>query len=65
MKKNIGSKDRAVRLFAGLIIIFAGLYYQSWWGALGLVPVITALIHWCPLYVPFRINTCKYGPGKD
>jgi hypothetical protein len=65
MKKNIGSKDRVIRLVAGSIIILSGLYYQSWWGALGLIPIATAFIHWCPVYVPFGISTCKYDPEKD
>ncbi len=64
MKENVGSKDRAIRLIAGAIVILSGLYYQSWWGALGLVPIVTALINWCPLYTLLGINTCRYDPDQ-
>lgn len=57
MKKNIGSTDRILRLVLGLVAGAAGLYFQSWWGLIGLVLIGTALINWCPLYVPFGIST--------
>jgi hypothetical protein len=30
---------------------------QNWWGAIGIVPLLTATIGWCPAYAPFGINT--------
>lgn len=57
--KNVGSADRVIRIILGLVIIGAGYYYQSWWGAVGLVPLLTALIGWCPPYALFGINTCS------
>jgi hypothetical protein len=59
MKKNIGSTDRIIRLVAGVAALGAGWYFQSWWGLLGLVFIGTALINWCPLYVPFGIRTTQ------
>lgn len=59
MKKNIGSADRVVRIILGLVIIGLGIIYQSWWGAIGAVPLATALMGWCPAYAPFGISTCK------
>ncbi len=59
MKKNVGSTDRIIRIIIGLAIGAIGYYYQSWWGLLGLIPILTALINFCPLYVPFKINTGK------
>ncbi len=61
IQANVGKADRMIRLLAGMAIIAAGVYYQSWWGAVGIVPIATALINWCPLYAPFGISTC----GKD
>ena len=61
MKRNIGSTDKLVRYVAGALIIGAGLYYESWWGAVGVVPIATALIGWCPPYALFKINTCRTG----
>lgn len=59
MKKNIGGIDRGIRLFAGIAAIGAGVYFQSWWGAIGLVFIATSLIKWCPPYALFGISTCK------
>jgi hypothetical protein len=59
MQQNVGGIDRTLRIVAGLAIIGAGIFYQSWWGAIGLIPLGTALIGWCPLYVPFKLSSRK------
>ncbi|MBS2209840.1 DUF2892 domain-containing protein [Carboxylicivirga mesophila] len=59
MKCNVGKTDKVIRVIAGLAIGVAGFYFKSWWGLVGFIPVFTALIGWCPLYLPFGINTCK------
>ncbi len=61
--QNVGSADRIVRIVAGVALIGAGLYFKSWWGAIGVVPLLTAAIGWCPLYVPFGIRTCPRKSG--
>lgn len=58
MKRNVGNVDRIVRIVAGVAVIAAGLYFQSWLGALGLVLIGTALVGFCPLYTLLGINTC-------
>lgn len=57
MTRNVGNVDRIVRFIAGVAVIAAGLYFQSWLGLLGLVLIATATIGWCPLYLPFGIST--------
>ena len=57
MKCNVGKADKIIRLILGAGIIAVGVYFQSWWGAIGAVPILTALIGWCPAYVPFGIST--------
>jgi sulfite exporter TauE/SafE len=59
MKQNVGTIDRVIRFIAGAAIIAAGVYYQSWWGAIGAIPLLTAIIGWCPPYALFGWNTCK------
>lgn len=59
MKANVGSVDRVVRIILGLAILAAGYFYQSWWGLIGIVPLGTALIGWCPLYAPLGLSTCS------
>ena len=59
MKENIGDADKALRLIAGIAALGAGFYFQSWWGALGLVLLGTAAIGWCPPYALLGLNTCS------
>ncbi|HVU35022.1 MAG TPA: DUF2892 domain-containing protein [Opitutaceae bacterium] len=58
MKTNVGTVDRVIRVVVGLVILGVGLYCQSWWGLIGLLPIATAILRFCPGYLPFRINTC-------
>ena len=59
MRKNMGKADRLLRAILGIIIIAIGIYYQNWWGALGLILLLTATLSWCPIYVPFKLSTNK------
>ncbi|MGE0077362.1 MAG: DUF2892 domain-containing protein [Bacteroidales bacterium] len=58
MKKNVGTADKIVRIVIGLGIAAAGIYYQSWWGLLAILPFATALMSCCGLYSLLGINTC-------
>jgi hypothetical protein len=64
MKANIGSIDRVIRAVVGLIILGVGIYCRSWWGLIGLLPLLTAGIRFCPAYAPFRFSTCKPAAEK-
>ncbi|GJL81790.1 MAG: membrane protein [marine bacterium B5-7] len=58
MGANVGSIDRAVRVIAGIILIalvFVGP--KTPWGWIGLIPLATALIGWCPAYTLLGIRT--------
>ena len=59
MKTNVGNADRTLRLVAGVAIIVLGVVFQSWWGAIGIIPLFTGTTRWCPAYLPFGISTCK------
>ncbi len=61
MKRNVGGTDRVIRGIVGVVIIAAGIYFKSWWGAVGLAPLFTAVFQYCPIYVPFKISSCKKG----
>ncbi len=60
MEINIGSTERLLRIITGVVIIGLGLYFQSWWGVIGLVPLLTGLFRFCPLYKMLGMNTCKH-----
>lgn len=62
MEKNIGSTDKIVRVILGLGLLSMLFWVQGdarWWGLIGILPLFTAAINWCPAYVPFGIKTCK------
>ena len=58
MKTNMGSIDRIVRGVAGIALIAWALMGGPVWAWIGVVPLLTAAIGWCPAYVPFGISTC-------
>lgn len=65
MTVNVGSVDRALRIAAGVALLaFAFLSASSWWwvGLIGVVPLATALIGWCPAYTLLGVSTC---PVRD
>jgi len=59
MNSNVGGIDKILRIVVGLAIIAWGYATQNWWGAVGLVPLLTATVNFCPLYPLLGINTCK------
>jgi len=62
MKANVGGADRAIRIILGLVILALGYFYNSWWGLIGLIPLLTGLFSFCGLYAMFGITTCKMKP---
>jgi hypothetical protein len=59
MTTNEGSIDRALRVIVGLgILSLAFIGPQTPWAYIGIVPVLTGLIGWCPAYTLLGINTC-------
>ena len=60
MKTNVGTTDRIIRATAGVVLI--GLTLSGvigMWGWIGVVPLATSLIGYCPAYPLFGMNTCK------
>ena len=59
MNANVGSIDKILRIIVGLVLlslVFIGP--QTAWGWIGIVPLATGLINWCPLYTLLGLNTC-------
>ena len=59
MKVNVGGIDKNLRIVAGLAIIAWGVISNNWLGAIGLIPLATGLINFCPLYSLLGFNTSK------
>lgn len=59
MKTNVGGIDRALRITVGIALIAWGFYAKNWLGAIGAIPLFTALVGWCPLYSIIGVSTRK------
>lgn len=60
MKTNVGTLDQAIRIVLGLTLLI--LFAIGWigaWGFIGLVPLATGLLRFCPLYQALGIHTCR------
>ena len=60
MKQNVGTIERVARIALGLILIgLAATGTVGWWGWLGVVPLATGLLGWCPPYAMLGLSTCR------
>jgi hypothetical protein len=57
--QNIGNTDRIVRIILGVAIAALGIVFKSWLGLIAIIPLATAAVSTCPLYLPFGISTRK------
>lgn len=67
MKSNVGGIDKTLRMVIGaalLAMLAWGEGNMRWFGLIGLVPLGTALLGWCPLYTLLGVNTCP-AHGKQ
>ena len=61
MKSNVGGIDKVLRIVAGLALLLLVFILDGaarWWGLIGIVPLLTGSLDWCPAYLPFGISTC-------
>ena len=59
MGMNVGGVDRGVRIVVGVALVglaVAGI--GAPWTWIGVVPLVTGAIGWCPAYLPFGLSTC-------
>lgn len=59
MTCNVGMAERLIRIFVGAMLIVLGIWMNSLWGLLGIAPIITGSLSYCPVNSIFGINTCK------
>lgn len=65
MTRNVGSVDRIIRIVLGLVLIalvFVGPKTPLGW--IGVVPILTAFLRFCPAYTIFGINTCPLSERR-
>lgn len=57
--KNEGTVDRVLRVIVGIVLLsLVVIGPQTLWGLVGLVPLLTGLLGFCPLYKVLGLNTC-------
>ncbi|MBK7105681.1 MAG: DUF2892 domain-containing protein [Ignavibacteriae bacterium] len=60
MEKNVGGNDKNIRLVVGIILLIVGLLGSLWIvGLIGVVLIGTAVMGFCPVYIPLKKNTFK------
>jgi hypothetical protein len=62
MEMNIGNLDKALRAVVGvalLSLIFILEGDARWWGLIGIVPILTVVLGWCPAYTLLNVSTSK------
>jgi len=67
MKANVGGIDRLVRIVAGLALLSLLFVMDGgarWWGLIGLVPLLTGLVSWCPAYSLVGLNSCPLSARR-
>ncbi len=65
LKKNLGNVDRAIRIVVGLgILSLVFIGPMTYWGFLGLVPLVTGIVGFCPAYCPLGIKTCRVSANS-
>lgn len=65
LAKNVGTIDKLIRIPLGIVIIAAGLYYNSFLGLIGVIPLVSALSGFCPLYAVFGFSTYNNSPTRQ
>jgi hypothetical protein len=59
MNVNLGTTERIIRAIIGLILLsLVVIGPHSWWGLIGLIPLATAIVSFCPVWQVLGINTC-------
>ncbi len=55
---NVGTWDRYLRIIVGLVLISLVFWGpKTWWGLIGIVPVLTGIFRYCPAYTVCKIST--------
>jgi hypothetical protein len=57
MRTNVGCSDRILRIIPGIALLGTGIYFKSWWGLVGLAPLLSGIFRFCPGYWMFGLST--------
>ncbi len=64
MKANVGGADKVIRLIVGIVLLSLVFWVKGpgrWFGLLGILPLLTVVFSFCPVYPPLGISTKRGG----
>lgn len=61
---NVGKTDKMIRFAIGGAIGIWGILTQNWLGLVAIIPIGTAVLGFCPLYMPVNFSSCKTDDSK-
>ena len=67
MEHNVGTADRIIRIVMGIVLLALVFVLHTparWFGLIGIIPLMSALIGWCPLYTLLGVRTCPLNQTK-
>ena len=65
MKSNVGGIDKILRILVGIaLIVMAYMNVVGVWGYIGVVPLLTGLIGWCPVSPLLGISSCPMNKSS-
>ena len=64
MHHNVGGIDQILRIVLGVVICTIGVIYNNWWGLVGLIPLVTGTMSWCPLYNLVGLPSLKISESE-
>ena len=64
MHHNVGGIDQILRIVLGVVICTIGVIYNNWWGIVGLIPLVTGTMSWCPLYNLVGLSRLKISESE-
>ncbi|MEW6764476.1 MAG: DUF2892 domain-containing protein [Pseudomonadota bacterium] len=66
MKTNVGIADMIVRIFVGVVLIGMAITgVIGWWGYIGIIPILTGIVRFCPAYAILGLNTKDKHKGDN
>ena len=64
MHHNVGGIDQILRIVLGVVIRTIWVMYNNWWGLVGLIPLVTGTMSWCPLYTLVGLSSLKISESE-
>jgi hypothetical protein len=65
MTCNVGKTDRIIRIVVGVVLIAVAVVFAQPWAYIGIIPLVTGVVKFCPLYTLLKVNTSCENKNED